>query len=737
MLSKITKKLFLPTAFVALAIYGIAGSMDTIVERSFFDSPADALTFIAMLAVSLALWLFGKKINPSLESSLPFFKKICICCVCAFLTEMCVFNFVSLYKGESVTDIPNEAILIDGEPVSSSEILLENTSTITIVGEGANVGCIQMRFSGDDERFKITAKIKDDNKSEKFTSVASVHTAASSGMARMTITPYGKLYAIELKVTELDGILEFEGVSLLSAKPFSFNHSRMFLLLVAVLVVLAVKELSLMKIMFDARKASHQFAVWSLAVLCAGSVIYFKDFKAENLEYPLEYVANVDPYAQMYDSLEKGIAHIDVEVAPELLEVENVYDISQREEAQAPYIFDRAFYNGKYYSYFGIAPTLTFWKPYMALYGELPSVNTAHMFAAFISIFALFGAVLEFLKRYAPRVSLIMLVISLFSAVFMSGIPIALFFGDGYNIAPAFGIMYLLLTLFFGLAAVNSKNNILRCAELAVSGVCFSLCVASRPVLAVGAILLIPAFIAMLRCDKYSIKTKLSGALSFAVPILTGLALIGKYNAQRFGSPFDFGMAYQLTVCDVTQKRLELTGIPAAVFHYFIAPANVADDFPFIGPRLIYFSNYGHYVYNEAIFGAFRFLPILAGVGLTALVLRRKGCSNEKKWVYIIGIVSTVIVALVDFCFGGVNLRYVMDILPVLTLISTAVLLECHNAVKDNRILAAPSSAVCAVIFAQAAVFLLLFGLSIEDVPLIRENPELYCKIKDFIVFWR
>ncbi len=734
---KTAKNLAFFIVAAVLSVFSVAGSKNTIVERSFFDSPVLASIFILFALLSALMWLFGGKISPKFKIAQNFFKKIFICCVCAFLAEQCLFNYTSLYNGKNVTEIPNSALLINGSAVKSEQFFLQNADTITINGKGTNVRCIQMQFAGDDESFKITANIKDDNKSESYVVAASSRASASLGTAQLTLKPYGTLYSIELRLTELDGTLEFKGISLLSSKPFYFNHFRMFLLLILLTFAVCVKHFGLMRFEFNAKKPSHQAALWLIAFVCAFSMLYYKDPESEPEEYPLEYIANTNPYSQMYDSLEKGISYIDIEVLSGLLELDNVYDYSQREEAHVPYLYDRALYNGKYYSYFGIAPTLTFWKPYAAIFGELPSLNTAHIFASFISCLALFGAVLEFLKRYAPKVSLIMLFISLISSVFMCGIPLPLIIGDAYNIAPAFGTMYLLLTLLFGFAAVNSHRPILRCVFLAISGICFPLCVASRPSIAAGAIILIPSFISMLRCKDYSLKEKIFGAASFALPIIIGLLLIGRYNAERFGSPFDFGAAYQLTVCDVTQKSLDLTDIPAAIYLYFFTPIDISADFPFISIQQLHFSNFGHYSYTDSIFGAFCFLPIFLGVALTFLVLRRKTCNCEKKWVYLLGLISAVFVAFVDFCYGGSNLRYVLDILPILTLISTASLLECHNAVKNNHSLATPVSVALAGAFAQAATFYILIAISFTDIPLVEIKPELYHQLKNLIVFWR
>lgn len=49
-----------------------------------------------------------------------------------------------------------------------------------------------------------------------------------------------------------------------------------------------------------------------------------------------------------------------LDAAPELAELDNVYDNSERNASGISYAWDRAYYNGHYYSYFGITPVLVF-----------------------------------------------------------------------------------------------------------------------------------------------------------------------------------------------------------------------------------------------------------------------------------------------------------------------------------------------------------------------------------------
>ena len=95
-------------------------------------------------------------------------------------------------------------------------------------------------------------------------------------------------------------------------------------------------------------------------------------------EYPLK--GSVDDYGcypQMFDAFQKGQLNIDTDYDLSILEkLENPYDTAERREATGEkygVIWDRAFYDGKLYSYFGIAPVIFLYYPAYFLTGHVLS----------------------------------------------------------------------------------------------------------------------------------------------------------------------------------------------------------------------------------------------------------------------------------------------------------------------------------------------------------------------------
>ena len=96
--------------------------------------------------------------------------------------------------------------------------------------------------------------------------------------------------------------------------------------------------------------------------------------KGELIEYEVGGAVPVDIYIRQFDAWKKGQIELDLEVDRRLAELENPYDPTQRKQSGARYNWDYALYDGKYYSYFGIAPILTVHAPIYAVTGKLPNI---------------------------------------------------------------------------------------------------------------------------------------------------------------------------------------------------------------------------------------------------------------------------------------------------------------------------------------------------------------------------
>ena len=75
-------------------------------------------------------------------------------------------------------------------------------------------------------------------------------------------------------------------------------------------------------------------------------------------------------YHQLAVSLTEGHFYLDIEPSEDLMAMENPYDNNQRDADQVEFQWDTAYFNGKYYSYFGILPVFVYYLPYYLITGQ-------------------------------------------------------------------------------------------------------------------------------------------------------------------------------------------------------------------------------------------------------------------------------------------------------------------------------------------------------------------------------
>ena len=429
--------------------------------------------------------------------------------------------------------------------------------------------------------------------------------------------------------------------------------------------------------------------------------------------YPLE--KSVDDYGcypQMFDAFKKGQLNIDTEFDLTIFEtLENPYDPNQRYEltgVKHGVYWDRALFEGKLYSYFGAAPIFFIYFPFYFLTGTIPSDALACTIITALAAVVLMFLLLEFINRLKAKIPFLLLLLSLVTlpcgALLWSSLTCANF----YHIAVLFGILAVSSFFLFLLKSENSFGK-KRFLFLFLSGLSLGATVASRPNLIVYFIIAIPFILSLIK----SSRSRAFDIVSFLVPLVSAGILIMIYNYLRFGSVFDFGSAYQLTVSDTSKYRFSFSLIIPAIYHYFVHAPSLDRIFPYIHPVSRVFNSYGNtpYVYLDKTVGAF-FFPAAWGVFLVPFVLKDNKKARNAAY---LAIVSVVTVAVIDMCFGGVHLRYAADIMFVLTLLGILMLLLLVG--EQDR-----SSAKFAITF--SIVSLLLITTVLVELPLCFDNER-------------
>lgn len=702
-----------------------------------------------------------------------------------FLLESLVFHFPSFSTHRETTDLPlSQAEISDASAaqVDGDTIQISGNCTLTFsnLEQSADIRYLTLLMDGEDVYYNVTCSMKDENLSNQFEQVGKTQATATSFSLRFAMLPYQTLHAIQLQFTEVDAPLVLHSGTFYTAMPYHFSAARFFLVLLLALLLTACEQFRIWEIRYRAHSWKHNLAVLATLFGCMASVLAFRvpDLEATTLNDPID-INNV--YAMTLEAWEKGQVYMDFEPSEERLSLENPYDNSVRESY---FDWDYAFYNGKYYCYFGCAPVVLLYVPYYELTGNVLPLNWAYCIMTEAVIVTLFGLILTLVRKFCKRPPLILLLLGLVSAVAGSGVLFGLNYSDRYHLCILTGMFGLFLSLWMGFAAMDSsyavrttkqlrklslqrakkdngehleqeeipmpispytvkkRENWKRFVLLAVSAIGTVITAASRPNMLLYVLILVPVFLHLLFRKDLKLSEKITSAACYLIPVAAGAAAIMWYNKIRFDDPFQFGSIYQMTVDNTAANKITLSRLPAAIAVYFFGGLDQLNDFPFLRTKYSNIANRQMYLYVEGTIGAFTLPSVLLGALSFPFVWKRwkrKHSGFVRRVILAMIAVLVVALAWVDFSMAGVILRYALDILVILSVLSTILLLQVPSLLKTYHASLARVSekVIAAAMVGTVVVCLCILIASGESVSLFKAHPTIWNTWKEIFVFWR
>ena len=703
-----------------------------------------------------------------------------------FLLESLVFHFPSFSTHRETTDLPlSQAEISDASAaqVDGDTIQISGNCTLTFsnLEQSADIRYLTLLMDGEDVYYNVTCSMKDENLSNQFEQVGKTQATATSFSLRFAMLPYQTLHAIQLQFTEVDAPLVLHSGTFYTAMPYHFSAARFFLVLLLALLLTACEQFRIWEIRYRAHSWKHNLAVLATLFGCMISVLAFRvpDLEATTLNDPID-VNNV--YAMTLEAWEKGQTNMDLTPSEELLQSETPYDNSNREGVY--YNWDYAYYNQKYYCYFGCAPVALLYVPYYKLTGNVLPLNWAYCIMTEAVIVTLFGLILTLVRKFCKRPPLILLLLGLVSAVAGSGVLFGLNYSDRYHLCILTGMFGLFLSLWMGFAAMDSsyavrttkqlrklslqrakkdngehleqeeipmpvspytvkkRGNWKRFVLLAVSAIGTVITAASRPNMLLYVLILVPVFLHLLFRKDLKLSAKITSAACYLIPVAAGAAAIMWYNKIRFDDPFQFGSIYQMTVDNTAANKITLSRLPAAIAVYFFGGLDQLNDFPFLRTKYSNIANRQMYLYVEGTIGAFTLPSVLLGALSFPFVWKRwkrKHSGFVRRVILAMIAVLAVALAWVDFSMAGVILQYALDILVILSVLSTILLLQVPSLLKTYHASLARVSekVIAAAMVGTVVVCLCILIASGESVSLFKAHPTIWNTWKEIFVFWR
>jgi hypothetical protein len=287
-------------------------------------------------------------------------------------------------------------------------------------------------------------------------------------------------------------------------------------------------------------------------------------------------------YDNLADSLIEGHAWLDVEPPAWLVGMANPYDRQARDALAAQtgeyYLWDSAYYGGRYWCYFGILPCLVFYVPFHLLTGGAAFPTGLAVVACAWAFLAGVAALVEHARRrWFPHVGTASCVLAFLGVSLGSSLEAALVSPGLYALPIAMGMALDVWGLWLWSRAWERRSPGMAAAGSAL----LASVLATRPPLAIASAFLLPFMAAVLGGgEPGASKARWLGAL--ALPFALVGVVVGWYNAIRFGSPLDFGSAYNLTAVDVANRRAQLGWLASGAWSYLLQPPSLVAAFPFL-----------------------------------------------------------------------------------------------------------------------------------------------------------
>ncbi len=654
--------------------------------------------------------------------------KCFILALIAILLELFVFNFRTF---ESMTFTSVDSLTLaapDGQPLEAGQTVTfadKESTEIIIAPIDAVAGNIyidaeDMAAPKATLTFSLWARDEGNNQYYRLPKMNIAPGDEGSKYIRLNLSGKAKSIKIEFKNLSSDTV-KINDIGINRLRPLDFSILRLAAIYILLLVVYSFRPGSaLYRIPYQIKDSRQKGLIVILLLIqltvAAGVTLGNKTYCDPPWVHHYQ-------YHELAVSISKGHFYLDTQPSKELMAMENPYDSNERGALDVDCQWDTAYYNGKYYSYFGVLPVFVYYLPYYLVTGQaFPTfvgiiINCAAIIAG---VFFLLDALV---RKYFRHTSLGLFAVLLVLLTLGCGLLLIVNPPTFYNMPVSMALALTLWGLYFWQKAVRenvcgendcgqnvpdkdgtkvlakdsaSSENIspgsvfISKRFLVLGALCMALVAPCRPQMLVGSFLAIPIFLKPF-CQylKVSKKQALVSLAAAAVPYIIVAALLMYYNYARFGSPFDFGANYNLTTNDMTHRGFHLDRLPFGLFMYLFQTPEFVGRAPFMTATSITTSYQGTTI-AETMYGGFFWFNIITAallfLGNVRTLLRKKGLGI----LCAMSIILALVVICADIQMAGILQRYGCDFGLFLTLPAVIITLALHERLAAHLQKTAP-----------------------------------------------
>ena len=390
-------------------------------------------------------------------------------------------------------------------------------------------------------------------------------------------------------------------------------------------------------------------------------------------------------YELYADALLQGHSYLNIRPPRYLTQMRNPYDRTTRNELVASsnekVLWDAAYYNGRYYVYFGIVPALMSFVPYRLLTGSALPTWRAVLFMASLLWIVSFYMIYILIRKYFRKTSLGVYLLLAGAFAPAAGVIYLATFPVVYSVPFIYGLVFTVAGLSLWMRGFDMKGNAHR-IRMALGSFFIALTLGCRPTMILTFVLAFPIFWEEIKGRRFfwPRQDSLLNTAAVILPFVPVGLLQMLFNKARFGNVFDFGADYNLTVTDLTKKTYSIAKNIPALFQELAQPLHIQPQFPFI-TGIEVATDYQGYMFIDKMIGGFFALNSLALFCFWFFRLRKKMAARKTFGLAAFSFALAVVLIELDVQVGGISQRYMIDygwllmltaILAILTILDSS-----------------------------------------------------------------
>lgn len=630
----------------------------------------------------------------------------------------------------------------------------KNTAKIEFTDIDRKVASARINIASSKEnphRLKVEIDATDETSATYRTAIAkSEIVIENESTAYITLLLSGKVGKLQFNFTgEADSdLFTVSSVEINAPIPFEISFIRILLILIISTLAYAIMFSAFFNREYGQNKTFCNIAAYTITVI---SILIAVGMTVSKIPADSEDYFKKKSGNQISEELVLAFENKQVSLIQQpserLLELEDPYDTNLRSSNNVSAAWDHVFYDGKYYSYYGIAPVILLFLPYHKLTDSFFPTDIAVLIFAVIGIIFLTMTYNSIIKRWFSRIPSGCHIAGLIIIMTVCGIWFSVGRPLFYEISISSGFAFVTLGAYFLISSNVISTGKTSLPKVTLASLFLATAVLCRPTLAVYSICACVYYAigfrksAEITDEEGVVQTKKKRRIIYLVCALIPFVILGSvqmwYNYVRFDSPFDFGIKYSLTINDFVDAEYHTLFVLIGVFAYLFQFPTIKADYPYVDTWFTYFRANGYYFKDNGQTSGIVWLAlpvfgyILSGKALKRLPDRK----SRLKAATIIGLPCVIMPLIILFSIweSGYAVRYVADFSWEIITGAFAVLFFLYQTSKNDTLKKLfryfmAISVVASIIVNIPQIF--NFTFSEYDYPIITS------KFHEFIEFW-